>query len=201
MRPVCPKRGVGVLTKCWLGLARMLFSGQRERRGGKNAGKCVRANAFLFLIFFVCFLCVLPSGCLCVFSFVFLALCFPFAPVKSARNEDVLYENGIVRHRGCPFCGILPADAGTLAQGIGTFSLGCWDTVADMTGHFSCFYPSSFPFFRASEGGVPLHSLRIACRNGKNRPAVCCGKGGFLPFLKAYAAFPCLYADVQMPAR
>lgn len=119
---------------------------RRERRGGKNAGKCVRANAFLFLIFFVSFLCVLPSGCLCVFSFVFLVLCFPFAPVKSVRNEDVLYENGIVRHRGCPFCGILPADAGTLAQGIGTFSLGCWDTVADMTGHFSVFIRHLFPF-------------------------------------------------------
>ena len=146
MRPVCPKRGVGVLTKCWLGLARMLFSGQRERRGGKNAGKCARANAFLPLIFFVSVLCVLPSGCLCVFSFVFLVLCFPFAPVKSVRNEDVLYENGIVRHRGCPFCGILPADAGTLAQGIGTFSLGCWYTVADMTGHFSVFIRHLFPF-------------------------------------------------------
>lgn len=116
------------------------------KAGRKNAGKCVRANAFLFLIFFVSVLCVLPSGCLCIFSFVFLVLCFPFAPVKSVRNEDVLYENGIVRHRGCPFCGILPADAGTLAQGIGTFSLGCWDTVADMTGHFSVFIRHLFPF-------------------------------------------------------
>ena len=179
----------------------MLFSGQRERRGGKNAGECVRANAFLFLIFFVCFLCVLPSGCLCVFSFVFLVLCFPFAPVKSVRNEDVLYENGIVRHRGMS---LLRYPSG----GCGDFSARYRDIFFGMLGHgcgydgtFFSFYPSSFPFFRASEGGVPLHSLRIACRNGKNRPAVCCGKGGFLPFLKAYAAFPCLYADAQMPAR